>query len=137
MESNRFHCILYLRIGVYILYLRMRVYILYLRMRVYILYLRITEFAYVGFAHIILRMWDLRKWDLRHRALPLISWVWKKISAKIFFNVFTNIFHHFTIFLTNFKKSPFFTIFSNFSTFSTILNNFLLTFSPLLLILNN
>ena len=48
-------------------------YILYLRMRVYILYLRMTEFAHVGFAHIILRMWDLHKWDLRHRALPTAS----------------------------------------------------------------
>ena len=43
-------------------------YLLYLRMRVYILYLRMTEFAHVGFAHIILRMWDLR-----HRALPCVK----------------------------------------------------------------
>ena len=47
----------------------------------------------------------------------------KEDHCNIFFNVFTNIFQHFTIVLTNFEKSPFFTIFSNFSTFTTILNN--------------
>ena len=39
--------------------------------------------------------------------------------------------------MTNFEKSQFSTIFSNVLTFTTILNNFLPTFSPFLLILNN
>ena len=36
-----------------------------------------TEFAHVGFAHIILRMGDLHKWDLSHRGLPITHTVIK------------------------------------------------------------
>ena len=57
--------------GFTVLYLRMRVYVY----TVFTIVLRINTLRITEFAHIILRMWDLRKWDLRHRALPARSTV--------------------------------------------------------------